>query len=184
MPNADHSPPSPAEPQAQMRGTDQRSCPFCQIIASLADQGVCIPVTERFVTFPAKHQRPGNRGHMLLVPVGHRTTMQELSPYEELELVNAWNAVGAAVRDATGATGITIRMNLGPPGQDVAHLHLHVIPRHPENAFAHTASRELSLAERLAIADQVRAHLVADVRPQRTITEASPSSTSSPGSDA
>lgn len=158
MNGASHGRDLPGDGLAAQR-PQRQTCVFCEIIAGQADLGVCLPVSDGFVAFPAKHQRPGNRGHMLLVPTGHYTTLEQLPAAEVTSWLTAVTILSAAVRDTFHATGTTIRMNLGPPGQDVAHLHTHLIPRHPDDGFATARSQVLSLPDRLAITRQLTPHL-------------------------
>lgn len=161
MTPADHHLPLGAPPAPGR----EHLCVFCDIIAGRADLGVCVAVSDGFVTFPAKHQRPHNHGHMLLVPTGHYTTLEDLPPGHTTTWLAAVNILSTAVREAFQATGVTVRMNLGPPGQDVAHLHTHLIPRHLDDAFDTSRSQALSLPERLTITHRLRPHLDAHHEP-------------------
>lgn len=160
MAPADHRPGLPTSTAPEPH-PGAHLCVFCDIIAGRVDQGVCIPVGDGFVVFPAKHQRPRNYGHMLLVPTDHYTTLEQLPANHNTAWLTAVAVLGAAVRSAFQATGITVRMNLGPPGQDVDHLHTHLIPRHLDDGFATTTSRAVPLADRLAYASRLRSHLAA-----------------------
>ncbi|MCP2323583.1 diadenosine tetraphosphate (Ap4A) HIT family hydrolase [Hamadaea flava] len=96
---------------------------------------------------------------MLLVPAVHVTTLQDLPTDLATGWLTATTALSNAVRSAFHATGVTIRMNLGPPGQDIAHLHTHVIPRHPGDELPTTRSQNVPLADRIAITHRLRPHL-------------------------
>lgn len=140
------NPPLETEP---LTGQNAADCAFCAIITSQTNPDVYVPVTDDFVAFPAKHQRSFNRGHMLLVPVGHYTTLDELPATCAAALPRGLALATTAVRQAFDATGVTVRINLGRPAQDMAHLHIHVIPRRPDDLFDATTSEEVPLEQRI-----------------------------------
>lgn len=102
---------------------------------------------------------PVNPGHVLLIP---RREVQHLDqlPEEELSELGPLAArLGRMVKAATGAPAINLIVNDGPAaGQEVPHVHLHLIPRHPGDgkrawAGGGTATRE----ELAAMAARLRA---------------------------
>jgi histidine triad (HIT) family protein len=74
--------------------------------------------------------RPLSAGHALVIPKAHYVDIFDI-PVKELAAVHvASKAVAAAVKKATGADGISIiEQNGKAAGQDVFHLHVHVVPR-------------------------------------------------------
>jgi histidine triad (HIT) family protein len=143
-------------PTPTMRGVDPAGCPFCQTMASPDGMGVTLQAAEGWLALPADRQRPANLGHILLVPAIHIATLNELPDDHAGAMLAALKALTTAVRQAFAATGITVRLNLGPPGQSVGHLHLHVIPRHRDDGFPTTASIPIGLPERQRQADTLR----------------------------
>ncbi len=115
------------------------------------DPGVCLRVSPDFAAFPALHQRPGHRGHTLLAPVTHVSTLEDLPASLAGPLLRDLRLVAAAVKDAFAASGVSVRLNLGPPGQSVAHLHFHVIPRYLDDEFLSEESLMVPLESRLAL---------------------------------
>ncbi|HUJ75487.1 MAG TPA: HIT domain-containing protein, partial [bacterium] len=74
---------------------------------------------------------PFNPGHVMVVPVRHVQDVRELTEAEVLEqhrlLVRTLSILSREYR--TG--GFNVGFNLGPAsGASIAHLHLHVVPRH------------------------------------------------------
>ena len=112
-----------------------------------------------FVVFPALHQRPNNRGQMLLVPASHYGGLTDVPPEKAGLLLTGLQAATHAVKAAFRASGTTVRLNLGPPAQDIFHLHWHTIPRHVGDDFDSARSSEVPLSERL----QLTAMLAEDI---------------------
>jgi histidine triad (HIT) family protein len=135
------------------------SCVFCSVMAGVTDPGVCLAVNNDFVVFPALHQRPSNRGHMLLVPADHLGGIADVPPEGAAPMLTALQATTQAVKSAFGASGTTVRLNLGPPAQGVFHLHWHVIPRYVGDDFTSARSAEVPLSERLQLTAKLGQHL-------------------------
>jgi histidine triad (HIT) family protein len=74
--------------------------------------------------------RPVSEGHTLVIPKQHYEDVYD-TPEELIAYVHrVTKRVAAAVKKATGADGISIvQQNGKAAGQDVFHLHVHVIPR-------------------------------------------------------
>ncbi len=74
---------------------------------------------------------PYNNGHVLVAPRRHVSDLCDL-PAEELEELFSLVALGTrALREAYGAEGMNVGMNLGKvAGAGIAdHLHVHLVPR-------------------------------------------------------
>ena len=76
--------------------------------------------------------RPVNPGHMLVMPLRHVELLGELDqPTIERLVVVAQRLTVALRRSALQCEAVTVLLADGPAaGQDVAHVHVHVIPRH------------------------------------------------------
>jgi histidine triad (HIT) family protein len=74
--------------------------------------------------------RPLSVGHALVIPKAHYVDIFDI-PAKDLAAVHvASKTVATAVKRATGADGISIiEQNGKAAGQDVFHLHVHVVPR-------------------------------------------------------
>jgi diadenosine tetraphosphate (Ap4A) HIT family hydrolase len=103
-------------------------CIFCQIVARDANASI---VYEDALTLAFLDHDPFNAGHTLVIPKRHATHIADLDPVSSAAMFPAAQRVGAALR-ASGlrCDGVTIHLADGAPaGQDVFHVHLHVIPR-------------------------------------------------------
>lgn len=103
--------------------TTEPKCPFCTYA-----QRVYLE-SERWMLL--RHADPVPvAGWMMLASRAHRAGLDELSPAEQSELGAVMAAIARAVREETlCARTYTIGFN-----EAVRHLHLHVIPRHADDA--------------------------------------------------
>lgn len=76
--------------------------------------------------------RPVNPGHCLLVPRHESMHLEGLPAATLATLGDRLARLTLAVKAATGATAVNLVVNDGrDAGQEVPHVHVHVIPRHP-----------------------------------------------------
>ncbi len=127
----------------------------CEIIAGHRDAGVIAFQDNDVVVFPARGQRPTNLGHMLVVTRSHYRNMYDLPPTMDGRVWGCVRRVAAGLQREFAASGTTIRLNNEPPGQDVFHFHVHVIPRHADDENLSTRSEPLALEDRVALAARV-----------------------------
>ncbi len=104
-------------------------CPFC-VIPSLPDgEGLVVARGEH--CFAVLNLYPYNPGHLMLVPYRHVADYEELTEQEATEVAALTQRALRALRQASGAQGFNVGMNLGVVGGAgiAAHLHQHVVPR-------------------------------------------------------
>ena len=112
------------------------SCVFCRILQGELTPGIIAFRDARTAVFPSRLQQPHNRGHMLVVPVRHVSFIYEVDGDLAGPLMTTLARVAAAVKNVYGADGVSIRQNNERAGgQDVFHLHFHVIPRFADDGF-------------------------------------------------
>ena len=131
------------------------SCPFCRILRGELTPGVVAFRDRETAVFPSRHQLPRNRGHMLVVPVRHVARIYEVDRDVAGPLMTTVARVAAAVKAMCAADGVSIRQNNDRHGgQDVFHVHFHVVPRFAGDDYAGLdrgpGRIELSLEERIA----------------------------------
>lgn len=149
-------------------GVTPADCPFCELAAGTRDPDAVAYRTEGALAFPNLYQRDANRGHFLVVPAEHVPDLYRLPSELYTELLGAVATVARAVRSAFSAEGITVHQhNELAGGQDVFHLHFHVIPRFSTDRFYEQlpTRHEIPLAVRAEQAARVRDHLTAPVPP-------------------
>jgi histidine triad (HIT) family protein len=104
-------------------------CIFCRIVAGEVAAEV---VTREPEVVAFLDVQPLADGHVLVVPRAHVPRLEDLEPAAAAALFRAVTRLARPVRDALGATGTTIGINNGEAtGQTIAHVHVHIVPRHP-----------------------------------------------------
>ena len=107
------------------------NCLFCKIVKG---EIPCTSLleTENLIVF--LDINPINKGHALVVPKQHAETIFDMPESLGCELVSVMKRVGAAIMQATGAAGLNVVQNNYPAaGQQVAHVHWHLVPRHADD---------------------------------------------------
>ena len=147
--------------------TDETSarCVFCEIVSENVDGAVAYQ-NELTAVFPTLHQRTNNRGHMLVVPVPHVSSIYVLDKATGSALMETVSKVARAVKQAFSADGVAIKQhNDRHGGQDIFHVHFHLIPCFEGDGFFRGAERfphgfvEVPLEERIAQSKLVRSAL-------------------------
>lgn len=133
------------------------SCVFCRILRGELTPDVVAFRDSRTAVFPSLHQQPRNAGHMLVVPTWHVPQLYEIGDDLADPLMTTLSRVAAAVKAVCRADGVSVRQNNDQHGgQDVFHVHFHVIPRFASDAFDTGDDRfpfgaiEVPLRERVA----------------------------------
>ncbi|TRO49119.1 HIT family protein [Candidatus Bathyarchaeota archaeon] len=73
---------------------------------------------------------PSAPGHTLIIPKTHVTRVEELSPEDAGALFRTLHRLVGGIQEAVEARASSIGINNGPEaGQEVPHVHIHVIPR-------------------------------------------------------
>jgi histidine triad (HIT) family protein len=109
-------------------------CIFCQIIAGAA------PASEVYrdaLCCAFMDIQPVNAGHLLVVPLAHAADLAALEPETGAQLMRVAQRLAAAVRQSgVRCEGVDLFLADGAAaGQDVFHVHLHVIPRYAGDGF-------------------------------------------------
>ena len=103
------------------------SCIFCRIIRGEIPS-YKIYEDERTLAF--LDISPSAPGHTLIVPKAHVARVEDLSEEDAEALFNTLHGLVSGIQDALGVPSSTIGINNGPEsGQEVPHVHIHVIPR-------------------------------------------------------
>jgi histidine triad (HIT) family protein len=103
------------------------SCVFCKIVRKQAPASL-VYEDENVLAF--LDIRPLNEGHTLVIPKQHYVTIFEVPEELVAQLHRIVKRVAVAVGEVTKADGISIiQQNGKAAGQEVFHVHVHVIPR-------------------------------------------------------
>jgi len=104
------------------------SCIFCRIAQKQAPAS-CVYEDEKVMAF--LDVRPLNEGHTLVIPKEHYETIFEIPEELITYLHGIVKRVSFAVKKAAKADGINIfQQNGKTAGQEIFHLHVHVVPRY------------------------------------------------------
>ena len=109
-------------------------CVFCGIVAGDVDAS---PVREDETIVAFMDIRPVSRGHLLVVPRRHAATLAELDEESQRALFPAAvRAAGALRASGLPCEGVNVWLADGEAaGQEVLHVHLHVLPRFAGDGF-------------------------------------------------
>ena len=139
------------------------ACQFCAIAAGEAGEDGAgsdaqVVYSDADVVAFLDH-RPVFKGHTLVIPRRHVVTLPELPDDLLLAVFTVARRVAAAMEAGFGADG-TFVANNNRISQSVAHLHVHVIPRHRKDGlrgFFWPRVKYESPAEAAEVAARVRA---------------------------
>ncbi len=110
--------------------TDE-SCIFCKIVAG---QLPCFKLLEDETTIAFMDINPVNPGHALAVAKGHWPTVDVIPPDVLADVARTAQRVAKAAIATLKPTGVNLlQANGAGAGQSVPHLHVHILPRRPDD---------------------------------------------------
>jgi len=116
-----------------MEANADPNCVFCKIVAG---EIPCAKVLETDEALAFMDIGPLAPGHVLLIPKRHVVQLADMNAGLAGAVLRHLPAVGRAVRQATGCAGYNVLQNNGRAAhQEVMHVHFHIIPRNPGEAF-------------------------------------------------
>ena len=141
---------------------DTDTCIFCRIIAGKTP-GYFVYESARVVAFLDIDQAAP--GHLLIVPRVHVAHWWELSAEDAAQIAVVARPLMVALMRAMGADGVRVLQTNGrAAGQEVFHVHVHLIPRWTEGRPAGTT--RLSAQAMTERAAQLRAALAEVEKPE------------------
>ena len=105
------------------------NCIFCKIVKKEISSKIIIE-TESSMAFLDVF--PVSRGHTLVIPKHHYEKVQDMTDLDNTDLFNTVYKVISKVDRLTGATVLAVH-NGKDSGQEIPHVHVHLIPRHPSD---------------------------------------------------
>ena len=104
-------------------------CIFCKI-ANKEIPSRIITETENSIAFLDAF--PVSRGHTLVIPKHHYEKVQNMTDLDNIDLFNTVHKVISKIDRFTGSTLLAVH-NGKDSGQEIPHVHVHLIPRHPSD---------------------------------------------------
>ncbi len=103
------------------------SCIFCKIVARQAPSSI---IYEDKTVLAFLDIRPLYLGHTLVIPKEHYVDIFDIPKTLLSQVYFIVKTIAPAIKEATAADGISIiQQNGKAAGQDIFHLHVHVVPR-------------------------------------------------------
>jgi histidine triad (HIT) family protein len=110
-----------------MRQQQQHECIFCKIVLKKIPTNIIIENDKAMAFLDAY---PLSKGHTLVIPKAHYSKIQELDENSSQSLFNLLWKITNPIEKAMGVNSSTIAIHNGrEAGQEIPHVHIHVIPR-------------------------------------------------------
>jgi histidine triad (HIT) family protein len=117
------------------RGHAAAGCPFCEIVAGRSPARIVHESPHTLAFLPL---RPATRGHTLVVPKRHVTDLWQLDTLTAHPLMESVLLVAQGIRSALSPEGLNLINSAGEvASQTVFHLHMHLVPRWPDDGMGH-----------------------------------------------
>lgn len=111
-------------------------CIFCKIIKGDIP---CTKVYEDEQVLAFLDIGPITRGHTLVMPKKHHASLFDLPEEDFAAMMRSVQKISAAVFKGVGATGLNLlQNNFRSAGQQVDHVHMHIVPRTEGDGFMTT----------------------------------------------
>jgi histidine triad (HIT) family protein len=123
------------------------NCIFCKIIKG------DIPsekIYEDDDTYAFLSVGPINKGHTLVIPKDHHVSVFDCPRDTFEKVMSVVHELSPIVRDALDAGGVNIGMNNeATAGQEVFHMHAHIIPRFEDDGFVFWPNKEYDTSDEM-----------------------------------
>ena len=115
------------------KSNDERlknGCIFCDQLEQNDDDKFNI-IKRLKHTFIIMNRYPYNGGHLMILPLAHKATLDEFTHEERCELMDAINMSINVLKKEIAPQGFNVGLNMGKAGGGgiPTHLHFHVLPR-------------------------------------------------------
>ena len=106
---------------------------------------------------------PSTLGHTLVISKKHVRNIFDVDQNTLAEVMETVRKIAPVVRDAVDAKGVHINSNHeAAAGQQVFHLHIHIIPRHDRSEFEFWPQTQYAPGQAVEIAEKIRKELSKD----------------------
>ena len=134
-------------------------CIFCDILKGKTEASI---VLRDQICCAFLDIQPANLGHVLIIPVQHAASMSELDEETGAHIFRIGMRIAKAIRSSEiQCEGINFHLADGAAaGQEIFHVHLHIIPRIQDDGFGFKFARGRALqAPRIdlnSVAEKIR----------------------------
>lgn len=129
-------------------------CIFCKIING---EMPCFKVYEDENVIGFLDIYPITEGHILIATKKHYQDMLEMNLDESKSIMKAANKLGKDVMTKLGAEGFNFTTNNGAAaGQDIFHLHFHILPRKKDDGLVSWPNHNTNMEELKALAEKLK----------------------------
>ncbi len=126
-------------------------CVFCRIVA---DHSKAAVIYEDDAALAFMDPRQANEGHLLVVPKRHVETVWDLDEDTAARLFRVVPTIARALRDCLHLSGMSIWQSNGKAGgQEVPHVHIHLMPRHVGDGLLRVYPEHVTNAGRAQLDD-------------------------------
>jgi histidine triad (HIT) family protein len=134
------------------------SCIFCRIAQKRVPANLVYEDEKAMAFLDIK---PLSEGHTLIIPKSHYETVFDIPEELLMHIHGVTKRVALAVKKATQADGISIMQQNGKAaGQEILHLHVHIIPRCEDQKLPKFSETSEASKEKLSqTAAKIRRHL-------------------------
>ena len=129
-------------------------CIFCKIVAG------DIPSTKVYeddASLAFLDIRPVHRGHTLVIPKAHYRNILDIPEEIFADVARTIKKVAPAVKAGSNASGVNVSSSHEPSaGQEVFHLHVHIIPRFEGDDLTYWPHGSYTEGESATIAEKIK----------------------------
>jgi histidine triad (HIT) family protein len=115
----------------------------------------CEKIYEDEHTFSFLDIAPNNLGHTLVIPKEHYVNILDVPEDVLTNVIKTVKKVSNAVKEGIESEGIYLAVN-NVVGQEVPHLHFHVVPRNEGDGWAHGRHLKYEDGQMKEIGDKIR----------------------------
>ena len=120
----------------------------------------CYKILEDEVSLAFLDVMPRAKGHVLVIPKSPARNLLDASPNFLAELIVRVQRVAKAAKEALECDGITLQQFSEPAGgQEIFHLHFHVLPRWKDIPLISSPAPRAREAELIEIAKKITARM-------------------------
>jgi histidine triad (HIT) family protein len=106
------------------------NCVFCKIVSGEIST-IFLKETPNSICFLDAF--PLAKGHVLVIPKNHHQKIQDMSVEENMDLFSLVHLIISKVDSITGSTLVAVHNGVDA-GQEVPHVHVHLVPRSKDDS--------------------------------------------------